>query len=109
LNTVEYSVAPDGKLKDQKKHKLIQKKEKKEKMEKEIKKTNSFDTTVSSPKISEPSIIMNTKSGGAEVFKFTKDQLFLYGEKIEVNDPEVVQGFKTWLKEWGYINNKKDE
>jgi hypothetical protein len=53
--------------------------------------------------ISEPTIKMTTNSGEKEVFKFTKDQLYLYGKKVEVNDPEVIQGFKTWMKEWGYI------
>ncbi|MGK0464800.1 hypothetical protein [Clostridium sp.] len=76
---------------------------------KKNKKTNSLNNSEFSSNMSEPKIIMSTNSGGAEIFKFTKDQLFLYGEKIEVNDPEVIQGFKTWMKEWGYINNKKDE
>jgi hypothetical protein len=56
-------------------------------------------------KIKEHEISTSLKVEGKEVFKFTKDQLYLYGKKIEVNDPEVIQGFKTWMKKWGHINS----
>jgi hypothetical protein len=78
-------------------------------MKNKDKKTDLLENTEVSSKMAEPKIIMSTNSGGVEVFKFTKDQLYLYGEKIEVNDPEVIEGFRAWMKEWGYINNKKDE
>jgi hypothetical protein len=78
-------------------------------MKKEIKKTDLLENTAVSSKMAEPKIIMTTKSGPKEVFRFTEDQLFLYGEKIELNDPEIIEGFRNWMKEWGYINNKKDE
>jgi hypothetical protein len=38
-----------------------------------------------------------------EILRFEKDELFLYGEKVEIHDPKVIEGFRTWMELMGHI------
>ena len=54
----------------------------------------------------ESNTITLTVSEIKEVLRFEKDQLFLYGEKVEIHDPKVIEGFRTWMSSVGYIKEK---
>jgi hypothetical protein len=54
-----------------------------------------------------PLVIFHEDKEKKEILRFEKDQLFLYGEKVEIKDPEVIEGFRTWMKAKGYINTEK--
>ena len=58
---------------------------------------------ISQATTAQPSITFHMSNDNKnEVLKFTGDKLYLYGKKVEVNNPEVIDGFAAWFKTMGY-------
>jgi hypothetical protein len=68
-----------------------------------MKKVNSVNEVAYTPKPTESNKIILRTNEAKEILRFHDDELFLYGEKVEIHDPKVIEGFRTWMSLMGHI------